>query len=115
MIYSSKAKGLAEKINDKKSIAIALVNNGSNYYRLKIFDSARFYAQQAYDAAYQINYSRVIGGSLSLMGEIHFEPGQNTLALDYYRLSIPYCKKAENDFGLSRTFLGIAKVFEKLG
>ena len=53
--------------------------------------------------------------SLFLIGDIHFQTGQNTPALQYYRLSIPYSKKAENDVGLSRAFLGIAKVFEKIG
>ena len=113
--YSFRAKDLAEKINNKISISIVLTNIGTNYYNLKIFDSARLYAQQAYDIADRINYFRVMGNSLALMGNIHFETAQITLALEYYRLSIPYSKKAENDVDLSRAFLGIAKVFEKIG
>ncbi len=113
--YLFKAKALAEKINNKRSIAVILINIGANYYRLKIFDSARIYTQQSYDVASGINYVRIIGGSLINMGDIHFETGQNNLALEYYRLSIPYSKKEENDLRLSQTFLGIAKVFEKNG
>lgn len=48
------------------------------------------------------------------MGRIHFEKGQNTLALEHYRISIPYSKEANNDLRLSDTFLDIAKVFEKI-
>ncbi len=108
-----KAKDLAEKNNNKKSISIVLVNIGEFYYHLKFFDSARLYTQQSYNIAYEINNFRNIGTSLTLMGHIHFETGQNTLALEYYRLSIPYSEKAKNDLRLSEAFFGIAKVFEK--
>lgn len=40
--------------------------------------------------------------------------GQNNLALEFYRLSIPYHKAANNDYRLSHTFLNFAKVFQKL-
>ena len=113
--YAFKSKDLAEKINNRQSIAICFSNIGMDYYRLKIFDSARLYAQKSYNVAKGINYFRAMGPSLSLMGDICLETGQNILALEYYRLSIPYLKKSEIDLVLSRTFLGIAKVFEKIG
>ena len=112
--YLLKAKDLEGK-NDrgKGAIALTLAAIGINYEHLKIYDSATLYAQQSYDAAYKINDSRTIGLSLFALGTIHLDEGQNALALDYYRLSIPHSKKAKDDIALSRTFLGIAKVFEK--
>ena len=110
--YFLRSRDLAEKLSNKRSLSITSINIGETYFRLKIFDSARLCTQQAYDFAYEVNYPRLMGSALSVMGEIHFESGHNTLSLDYYRLSIPYIKKSENDLRLSKTFLGMAKVFE---
>ena len=111
--YYFKSKKIAEQINNKYSISIICVNIAEAYYRLKVYDSATRYAQQAYDTAFKINYFRSVGNSLHRLGTIHFETGQNILALEFYRLSIPYSKEAKNDLRLSEIFLDIAKVFEK--
>ena len=113
--YLLKAKSLAEKINNKISLSIALCEIGTAYMNLNKIDSARIFAQQAYDEAYQINYSRIIGTSLNIMGNIYSVTGQNKLALEYFRLSIPYLEKSEIYDGLSQTNLGMAKLFKKNG
>lgn len=112
--YYFAAKRLAEQLGNKRSISIACDNIALAYLNLKIFDSARLYAQQGYDIAYNINYSRLVGNTLNTLGKIHFELGQNNSALEHYRLSIPYSIKAKNDLRLSETFLDIAKLFEKV-
>ena len=122
--YYFKAKDLAEKhyltatdstekYENKKGLCVALNNIGETYYRLKIYDSAKIYTEQSNALAEQISYSRILGGTLTVLGYIHSEKGQNTLALEYFRLSIPYLEKAENYVRLSESFMGIAKVFEK--
>lgn len=115
LTYSFKASQLAEQIKNKASLSTILRNLGENYFRLKLFDSAILYTQQAYNLANSVNYFRMMGSSLSMLGEIHAETGQNTLALEYYRLSIPDLIKANSDIRLSDTFLGMAKLFEKAG
>jgi len=111
--YHFKSKVIREKLNNKQEICLALGAIGGTYKNLNILDSARIFTQQAYDLARQINYPRVMGGSLVLMGDIHSESGQNTLALEYYRLSIPPMIKA--GVGLARSFLAMARVFQKTG
>ncbi len=111
--YQFEAKKLAEQINNRESISIALVNIAQNYFELKAFDSAMFYAQQSYNTASQIKYFRTMGSSHARLGHIHAETGQDNLALEYFRLSIPDLKTAESDAVLSAAFLGMAKVFEK--
>lgn len=113
--YSFKALKLATQINNKKSASTILRNIGENYFQLKRFDSAILYVQQAYNAASSIKYSRMMGSSSKTLGQIHAEKGQNSLALDYYRLSIPDLINANSDLILSDTFLGMAKLFEKNG
>ena len=112
--YYFKAIPIAQQLNNKRSISIINSNIAEAYSYLRIFDSASLYAQRAYNIAYEINYSRMIGASLNRLGIIHFERGQNNSALEHYRLSIPYAIEANNNAGLSRTFLNLAKVFEKI-
>ncbi len=112
--YYLKAKVLAESTNDKKSLSLTYVNVAEAYFFLKIFDSARLFANRANDVASKIGYPRIIGTSLSRLGNIHFQTEQNTLALEYLRLSTPYLTISENNVRLSETFLDIAKVFQKI-
>ena len=112
--YYFKAKSLADLINNNRSFCSACSNISAAYDSLKVYDSARLYAQQAYDTAFKINYYRLIGSSLHGLGHIHFMTGQNNSALEFYRLSIPYHKAANNDYRLSQTFLNFAKVFQKI-
>jgi tetratricopeptide (TPR) repeat protein len=112
--YYFAAKRLGEQLNDKRRTSIDCINIASSYLSLKIFDSARLYAQQAYDMANSINYPRLIGSTLNTLGVIHFELGQNNSALEHYRLSIPYSIKARNYSRLSSTYLDMATLFEKV-
>jgi tetratricopeptide (TPR) repeat protein len=114
LFYYFKAKQLAEQINNSRSFSVACANIASAYDSLKVYDSARLYAQQSYDIAYKINYFRMIGNSLHVLGHIHFMTGQNNSALEFYRLSIPYAKVANNDYRISQTFLNLAKLFQKI-
>jgi tetratricopeptide (TPR) repeat protein len=111
--YLFKSKTLAENLNNNESISIVLANMGDSYSNLKFYDSARIYFQQSYNIASGVNYARVMGSSLSDLGKVYFETGQDNLALEFYRLSIAHLKKADHDRGLSNTYLGMAKVFEK--
>lgn len=113
--YLLKAKTLAEKIKNKNLLSIVQCEIGTAYLNLGKIDSARIFAQQGYDEAYKINSARMIGTSLNIMGNIHSETGQNKLALEYFRLSVPYLEKAEIYDGLSQTNLGMAKLLQKNG
>jgi tetratricopeptide (TPR) repeat protein len=112
--YYFKAKPLAEQINNKVNLSVVCVNIAASYDSLKVYDSARLYAQQAYDTSYKINYYRSVGNSLAELGHIHLMMEQNNSALEFYHLSIPYSIEAKNDLRLSETFLNLAKVFQKI-
>jgi two-component system NtrC family sensor kinase len=117
--YHLRAKALNEQLPDQSriqdGISIVFSTIAGDYYRLKMYDSARLYAQKSYDLAYKISYSRMMGSALGIMGDIHRETGEYMLALEYYRLSIPHVRKAENFTHLNRNFMGMAKVFDKTG
>ena len=115
--YFLNAKNLHEQINNKLRLTTNLNNLGRSYLGLKQYDSAMVYIQQSYEIARKINYPRATGFAFFLMGEIYSKTGQKKLALEYYRLSIPYIKLAEisSDWTLSGIFLGMAKLFENDG
>lgn len=111
--YFLKAKELDEQLDNKN--AFIPINLGSSYFQLKQYDSARVYIQQGYEVASKNNQNFSKGAALSLIGQICSETGQKKLALEYYRLSIPYLKLAEDYRGISSIFLNIAKLFENEG
>ena len=115
LAYYFRAKLLTEQLDNKRNLGIACDNIAQTYLGLKIYDSARMFAQQGNDIAFKIPYPRLVGNTFNTLGKIHFELGQDNSALEHYRLSIPFCKEAKNDLTLSQTFLDIAKVFEKTG
>jgi tetratricopeptide (TPR) repeat protein len=112
--YSFKGKALAEQINNQFNACYSIGQIAEAYYHLGIFDSARLYAQMEYDLASKIKFWLVMGRSLHTLGRIHFATDQYPLALEYYRLSISGSKEAKSEYNLSRTFIDMAKVFEKL-
>lgn len=114
LAYFLKAKELAEQIKNNRSISIACVNIAEVYDSLKVYDSARLYAQRSYDTAFKINYFRLIASSLYALGHIHFMTGENNSALEFYRLSTSYSKEAHNNYKLCQAFLDLAKVFQKI-
>ena len=113
--YLFRCEALAEQINNQQSLTSAYANIAVIYDSLKIYDSATLYAERSKALANKLNFNRMIGSSLQELGSINFATGQNSLALEYFRLGIPYLKKGYNDLRLSETLLCIAKVFQKMG
>lgn len=111
--YTFKAKAMAEKANNKRVISIYLLNIGDDYNKLSLFDSARIYTQQCYELVLALNDTDLIGSALNNLGETHSGMGQNSLALEYYRLAVPYLREAEDDDVQCETYLGMAKLFQK--
>lgn len=90
-------------------------NLARSYLAIKQYDLARVYANQAYELASKRNDHLRTGNALYQTGAIYSETGQKNLALEYYRLSIPYSEMTENHAGLGNTFLGMARLFRKEG
>lgn len=109
--YLLKAKELNEQLNNKRGILVNLLRIGHSYLGLKQYDSAMVHAQQGYELAKKLD-TPFEGMTLSLMGDISSKTGQNKLALEYYRLSIPHFKKREINKELGDAFLSMAKLFE---
>ena len=105
--YYLKAKKLNEQLGNNREIAINLNNLCRSYIELKQYDSAKICAQQIY----QVTGREAFG----LIGKIYSVTGQKKLALEYYRLDIPFARQAENNNVLGLVFLEMAKLFENKG
>lgn len=105
--YYLKAKKLNEQLGNNREIAINLNNLCRSYIELKQYDSAKIFAQQIY---------QVTGReAFDLIGKIYSVTGQKKLALEYYRLAIPFARQTENNNGLGLVFLEMARMFENEG
>ena len=111
--YAFQAKALSEGNNNKRGLSLALLRLAGTYGLSGILDSSKFFAQQSHELATQINAHRTMGYSLNTLGASHLESGQNKLALEYFRLGAPELYKAGDLLGVSGSFLGMAKVFDK--
>jgi tetratricopeptide (TPR) repeat protein len=108
--YFLQSKKIDAQLNNKNTFIF--LNLGDTYLRLKQYDSARFYSQQAYEIATKNNNVLAQASILAVMGGICSETGQKKLAMEYYRLSILYSKQSDNYRGLSVTFLNMADLFQ---
>ncbi len=115
--YSFKAKEIVEKNKDEKNYTAVLYNIGDFYTQLlpPKLDSAGHFVELAYEIAKRNNDISHIGGPSLLLGHIHRQLKEYPLALEYYRLSIPYFNLVEDDEHLIGTYIGLAQVFEQTG
>ncbi len=113
--YASQATEMAGKMGNKRAMSVQLLNLGDDYYKLKIFDSAGIYTRQSNELAMQAKDTDMIGTSLSNLGEIQSSIGQNALAMNYYRSSIPFLQTAQDEDVQCDTYLGMARLFRKEG
>ena len=79
-----------------------------------LYDSSILFAEQAKLLASKIKYDEVEGEALNYLGEISFLKGENSLALEYCRLSFPLSIRAQAINVLCMAYLNTAGIFEKL-
>lgn len=92
----------------------AILGNIAFCYRnLNMYDSARYYAQKAYQKGKDKNNILLTATGLSHMGMISAEEGQYGIGLEYLREAIRLTK--DNRERERRVWLNIATVFEKAG
>ena len=112
--YHFKALRSFEQRGDKRRIANTKVNIASTYKQMGLYDSSILFAEQAKLLASQTNYDGVEGEALTYLGEISFLKGENSLALEYCRLSFPLLIRAQTINVLCMSYLHTAGIFEKL-
>ncbi|MBK9733106.1 MAG: tetratricopeptide repeat protein [Chitinophagaceae bacterium] len=111
--YYLKSKAIFESIKRDDRLQIALLNIGDCYEKLNVLDSALLFENEAYQLAIRTRDDTNLDGILNNLGNIHSKLENDSLAMNYYRLSIPY-STAISDFKiLSETYLGMSNIFKR--
>jgi two-component system NtrC family sensor kinase len=113
LLYNFRAKSIAEAMGEKQTLVKILGNTGLAYEKLNQLDSALSYARQSYMLCDTPKDEFVIAGSANLVGDVYRLSGNLNEAMKFYRLSIGYSQKVNDNLTTSEATLGIAKVFER--
>ncbi len=109
--YFSKYKLLADYYNDDLMRIRFFVEAGKAYEQLNILDTALQYHKQAYALATKIATPIGTAGVLCNLGTIYSKMGNNELALENFRLSIPQSLKIGDYKTLARCYNEMANHF----
>ena len=93
-------------------------NLALSYLGLKQNDSARYYADKAYQIAISIFHGpdNIYGGTLNDLGMVYFGIGEDSIALDFLRRSFIYFTLNHNELtNYAETTMGLANCFKKAG
>jgi two-component system, NtrC family, sensor kinase len=113
--YLLRSRDIQERIHDS-TIMYNYEFIGNNYAKLKMTDSAIYFAEKSYREAERVGAGYIEGGLLDDLGEIYAEMGQDSLAMDYFRRSLPDILATGSDLSNQcEVYLGMAKLFKKAG
>jgi len=113
--YYSRALALQEKLNGSARLFYQRV--GSNYAKLGMHDSAIYFAKKCYALAERSDNDSQFGYLLDDIAEIYAEVGEDSIAMLYFRRSLPKFLPTDPYYNLNKAeiFVGIAKLFKKAG
>lgn len=112
--YTFRAKEIFESLNDTLNLSGSYINIGNYYEALNFLDSASLNTELGKLYSEKIKFENGIGTSLNNLGNIKAKAKQNSLAIEYYRLSFAYFIKTEDYDGLCESYLGIARAFKTI-
>ena len=103
--YSFEAKQLSENNNDY-ALEYSYSTTAESYERLEKLDSALIYAEKAESVPQDYNWNLIV------LSGIHAKLNNDSLSLKYYRKAISKTTFSKDS---SDAFIGMAKVFNKIG
>lgn len=112
LAYYKKALPIASNFNDANIKGTLLNNIADGYKRLRLFDSALLYAQEAVRLLEQKGNLFTLSTALSTLGEIYLEKQDHEIGRSIAKKSIAYAKEGKNRYAvafilneLSRSYL----------
>src|SRR5579863_3093873 len=113
--YRLLAKDLALRIHDEYLLMIDYLDVGADYENLERLDSAEYYSEQSYALGLKLGDKYTIGSALESLGDICSKTNEESKALKYYRMSIPFCIEGFDNDDLCLSTIGMARIFRKQG
>jgi tetratricopeptide (TPR) repeat protein len=102
----------ATAVNDEAHAMLALVGIGASYSELDQLDSAMYFVQKGYRIAIRSLHRDLIETALNSIGNIYLKMKKYSLAMEKYKMSLPFELQANGESDISSTYLNIAKIFE---
>jgi len=114
LIYSEKAKELANQLNYKKGKAYALKNIGLAQYYQGDFMAVLDHWTQSLETFEAIHDTLGIATIVNNLGAVYYSQGSHAKALDYYLRSLSISEKVKDPFRISQALLNIGGLYAEM-
>lgn len=112
--YSFKVLDLDRKMNDELGIINALQNIGIAYYEMGKLDSALKYLNSSYKSYIRLNDTMDIHFSQINLAGTYIKMKMDKIALENYRLALPYITENKISEALCETTINMAGIFQRM-
>lgn len=113
--YARKAIKLSIKLGDHSTHVLSTSTLSRSFLGLHQPDSALKYAQECYEVANRVKDPLSLHRATATLGDINAASGNSTLALEFLRLSLHYCKMDGRNFRIAGSHQVLAEAFNKVG
>jgi tetratricopeptide (TPR) repeat protein len=113
--YRLLGKDLAAGIHDEHLLMISYLDVGADFENLNRLDSAEYYSEQAYSIGLKFGNKMTVGSALESLGDIYSKANEDSKALNYYRMSIPFCIEGLDNDDFCGSTIGIARILKRRG
>jgi signal transduction histidine kinase len=114
MLFATEAFGLAKKINDIRSRAIASRLLGGVYYYKGSYDSTIKYSFDAFTLSQAVGDSTLMTSAMNNIGLAYYNMASFPEALEYLLRALQLKTKIKQDYGYSQTLNNIGLVYTEL-
>ncbi len=109
--YRLRARELSSGMHDDNRLAIVYLDLGADYEYVNP-DSAIYFTNLSYVFSLKLGDDYDIGSALESFGDIYLKMGKDSMAMNAYRTSIPYCIKSVDVEDYCGSTIGMAYIFK---
>lgn len=109
--YELKALAVSEKSDKYEEMASSYMSGA--YEDLNQLDSALYYQDLACAASFRMQDQQSIAFCEVNLADVYFKLHKDTLAMDNYRMAIPYLTSKKNNEGLCESSYNMARIFAR--
>jgi len=111
ILYGEKALKLANELDYRSGMALALKNIGLGYYYQSDYLNVFQYWERSLDIYREINDQAGVANLENNLGSIYFNQGDDAMAVEYFLRSLSAAETIEDSLGMGRALNGIGVVY----
>lgn len=109
------ARGLAERLGDRRGLALALSNIGASHSLQSDYAQGLPFLEQGLKLAEELNDKTISGFTLNVIGGVHRLLGNMELALDFLQRSLKLSEEQGNQAATANALYTLGTVYSALG